>query len=319
MRKSHLRAVALASALIIGLTGCSPADPSSDETETPELEITDSTFAGPHGDVPIRIYHVAGTEPKNGVLWMHGGAFMFGDLDMPESHWVAQQLASADRVVVAADYRLAPIPEGLSPDVPASDGEFFPVASEELAALAESLITDDEIADADNWVIGGASAGGTLAASVALQLRDGGGPQPQGLLLAYPMTHAQSPEFRPELAEKVAALPEEVPNPRQSINDLALYYVGGDPAALANPYAFPGGHDVEGLPATFIVNSDSDKLRASGEAFGGELAAAGVDVQIVREPESLHGHLNGPDNVGAEESIERIKRWLNSVEAANRD
>ena len=244
---------------------------------------------------------------------------MFGDLEMPESHWVAQQLATADRVVVAADYRLAPVPEGLHPDAPATDGHFFPVAVEEVAALAESLIVDDEIADADNWVIGGASAGGTLASGVALKLRDEGRVEAQGLLLAYPMTHADSPPFSQELAEKVAALPDEGPNPEQGIYDLALYYAGGDPVAVQSPYAFPGGHDLRGLPTTFIVNSDSDKLRASGEAFGSELAAAGVDVQVVREQGSIHGHINGPDNVGADKSIARIKNWLDSVEAQDRD
>lgn len=324
MRKSHLRTLALAAVLMVSLVGCSVAEPdasepASEEGRSPELEIIDSTFAGPHGDVPIRIYRVAGTEPENGLLWLHGGAFMFGDLDMPESHWVAQQLAAADRVVVAADYRLAPVPEGLDPDAPATDGHFFPVAVEEVSALAEALISNDDIADADNWVIGGASAGGTLASGAAVKLRDEARVQPQGLVLAYPMTHADSPPFSQELAEKVAALPDEGPNPEQGIHDLALYYAGGDPVAVQSPYAFPGGHDLKGLPTTFIVNSDSDKLRASGEAFGSELAAAGVDVQVVREPDTIHGHINGPDNVGADKSIARIKDWLHSVENENRD
>lgn len=319
MRNLNLRALVVVAALAVGLVGCSAAKPDALESESagenaPELEIVDSTFAGPHGDVPIRIYRVAGSEPENGLLWLHGGAFMFGDLEMPESHWVAQQLAAADRVVVAADYRLAPVPEGLHPDAPATDGHFFPVAVEEVAALTESLISDGDIAGADNWVIGGASAGGTLASGVAVKLRDEATVQLQGLLLAYPMTHAASPPFSEELAEKVAALPDEVPNPEQSIYDLALYYAGGDPVAAQSPYAFPGGHNLRGLPTTFIVNSDSDKLRASGEAFGSELAAAGVDVQIVREPNTLHGHINGPDNVGADKTIARIKEWLHSVE-----
>lgn len=325
MRKSLVRVAVAAAAAAVVLSGCSAA------TETPattnsasasaELEIVDTTFDGPHGSVPIRIYQVPGSSPENGLLWLHGGAFMFGDLEMLESHWVAQQLATEDRVVIAVDYRLAPIPEGLGPDAPPRDGHFFPVASEEVAALTEAMMTTDDISDADSWVIGGASAGGNIAAGVTLRLRDSGAAEPAGLLMAYPFLHAELPEFRPELVDKLAALPE--PTSEQQANtgasDLALHYVGGDSAVLADPYAFPGGHNLENLPSTFIVNSDADFLRASGEAYASELAAAGVDVQVVRETGTVHGHLDGPDKAGSTASIHRMDHWLAGIESGTAD
>ncbi len=322
MRTAVARIGAIAAVLAIGLTGCSatPSEPepstsAAEESPVDDLEIIDSSFEGPHGTVPIRIYRVAGTDPQDGLLWFHGGAFMFGDLDMPESHWVAQQLASPDRVVIAADYRLAPVPEGLGPEAPARDGYHFPIASEELAALAESLMTDDEFAETNDWVVGGASAGGTLASSVAMQLRDKAGVQPQGVLLAYPLLHAELPPIRAELMEKLAALPDAPGDPSIGVRDLNLHYVGGDRDQLANPYAFAGGHDLEGFPTTFIVNSDADPLRASGEMFGSELAADGVDVRVVREQDTVHGHINGPENPGAEVTIKRMKDWLAEIES----
>lgn len=283
-------------------------------TPKDDLQITDATFDGPHGPVPIRIYRVPGTEPRSGLLWIHGGAFMFGDLDMPESHWVAQQLASSDRIVVTADYRLAPIPESLAAHVPPRPGFHFPVASEELTALFDALVSSGLAATTEQWAVGGASAGGNLAAGIAMRLRDEERATALGLLLVYPLLHAELPPFRPELAAKVAQLPEASRSDASSILDLNLHYVGGDTEALRSPYAFAGGHSPEGLPTTFILNSDSDGLRASGEAFASELAAAGVDVKVVNELGTYHGHINGPDNYGAERSIKRIRRWLQEVE-----
>lgn len=285
------------------------------EVTSPGLETVESSFDGPHGPVPIRIYRVAGSEPRTGLLWIHGGAFMFGDLDMPESHWVAQQLATDERVVITADYRLAPIPESLAEHVPPRPGFHFPVASEELTALFESLVGSDIVAATTRWIIGGASAGGNLSAGAAMRLRDQDGIRANGLLLLYPLLHAELPPFRPELAQKISQLPEASRVDASSVADLSLHYVG-DAGALVNSYAFPGGHNLEGLPSTFILNSDSDGLRSSGEAFGSELAAAGVDVKVVREPKTFHGHINGPDNVGAAQSIERIHRWLEEIENA---
>ena len=71
------------------------------------------------------------------------------------------------------------------------------------------------------------------------------------------------------------------------INDFLL---GG---ATAEHYAFPAlSSDLSGFPRTLIVNDEYDTLRASGEAFGEQLAAAGVDVRVVLVPGVLHGHLN---------------------------
>jgi acetyl esterase/lipase len=81
-------------------------------------------------------------------------------------------------------------------------------------------------------------------------------------------------------------------------------------AVFAAPYAFPGGHDLTNLPPAFVLNGDIDSLRASGEHFASELASAGNDVLVVREPGTTHGHLDNPKLDAAARSIERITTWL---------
>ena len=91
--------------------------------------------------------------------------------------------------------------------------------------------------------------------------------------------------------------------------DLSENFVG-DPRLFEDPYAFPANGDVSGQPPVFILNSETDTLRASGEAYGARLRDAGVPVRVEYEPGTLHGHLNDPSNPGATRSIERMASWL---------
>lgn len=145
--------------------------------------------------------------------------------------------------------------------------------------------------------------------SALLRLRDAGGPQARSGVLAYPSLHAVVPPMSTEFDMVVRDLPPILRFPPAIVRVIHLNYVG-DEAVLGNPYAFPGGHDSSGLPPIFILNSDRDPLRASGEAFASELGAAGVDTLVVREVGTQHGHLNDPAATGAVESIERMAAWL---------
>lgn len=281
---------------------------------TTDLTVTDRTIEGPHGEIPVRIYRgTASAKPAApGLVWVHGGAFMGGDLDMPEADWVARQLAERGIPVVSVFYRLAALVDFDNPDAaPPTEGVHFPVASDEIvAAFLWTLEHANELGiDPALLSLGGASAGANLSAGASLRLRDAGGVQPRTVLLAYPVVHARLPEPNPELAEKIAALPPAASFPPELTLAMNLNYVG-DEAQLANAYAFPGGHALQGLPPTFILNSDHDSLRSSGEAYASELAAAGVDVLVLREDGTRHGHLNDPQNPAATLSIERMSAWL---------
>ena len=274
-----------------------------------DFVVKDLTIDGPHGQIPVRTY-IPPTATQ-GLVWAHGGAFAFGDLDGNESNWVARELAARGIAVVTVDYRLAPI----TPDaaaligVPPREGVRYPVASEEMTAAfnaAPSLIPDIPL---KNWSIGGTSAGANLAAGAALRLRDQGTQQPRTLVLAYGLFHAVLPPLSAELAEKCAAPPEAGVFTSEMVQLININYTG-DESLFTAPYAFPGGHDLTNLPPAFLLNGDIDSLRASGEQFGSELAAAGNDVLLVREPGTTHGHLDNPELDAAARSIERIATWL---------
>ena len=274
-----------------------------------DVRIDNRIVDGPHGPLPVRVY-VPDAPIGSGLVWLHGGGFAFGDLDQPEADWVSRRLAGGGVRVVSVAYQLAPQRDFSRSDSPVSGGVHFPVASEEVSAAfewARASFTELGLPP-EAWSLGGASAGANLAASAALRARDKGRPQPRSLLLAYPALHAELPPASPELRAQLAALPEES-FPPEAVRRMNLNYVG-DPDLLASPYAFPGGQDLRGLPPTFILNSDVDGLRPSGESFASEIAAAGVDLLLIRENGTRHGHLNEPGTPGAARSIERLIAWL---------
>ena len=274
----------------------------------------DHLIPGPHGSIPVRIYPAQGARAgaAPGLVWLHGGGFAYGDLDMPEADWVAGELAAGGIGVVSVFYRLAPpLTFEQAGDTLSDDGAHFPVPSDDvLAAFDWTVGHAAELGlDPESISLGGASAGGALAAGVAVRLRDAGRHTPARVLLAYPTVHAALPEPSAELAAKLDELPEEFRFRPEAVARMNLNYVG-DPATLADPHAFPGGHDLAGLPPTLILNSDRDSLRSSGEAYASELRAAGVEVTCLRENGTIHGHLNTPEHPGAVASITTMAAWL---------
>jgi acetyl esterase len=276
--------------------------------------VENRSIDGPHGPLRLRIYFPPADRTASvGLVWVHGGAFAFGDIDMPEAHWVAQQLAESGITVVSVDYQLAPQFDPADLSASTAPGVRFPVASEEVSAAFEwAVAAADELGvPAAAWSLGGASAGGNLSAGAALRQRDRGGLQPQSLLLVYPVVHKELPPHRPELAAKVAALPAHARFEPAAVRFMNLNYVENE-ALLDDPFAFAGGSDLGSLPPTFILNSDADSLRSSAELFASELALHAVHVLLVREDGTRHGHLNEPADPGAHRSIRRMAAWLTS-------
>lgn len=269
------------------------------------LRIEDTTVNGPYGTVPVRLY-IPEVRSDVGLVWAHGGAFIGGDLDAAESHWVASRLADGGVTVIAVDYQLAPVPEELVDVLGHRVGVHYPVPSTELTAVFRWAASPEGPGQSLRWMLGGASAGAALAAGAALQLRDDSADRPAGLVLAYPLLHYVIPTASPDLAAALKQLP---PGERFLPADVAAMndnYLGPTPENQA-PYAFAGGKDLIGLPPTVIVASQLDGLRPSAEAFSDELGRDGVPVTIVVEPGTRHGHLSTPeDHPGAQRTIDRF-------------
>jgi acetyl esterase len=267
----------------------------------------DRTLDGPHGPLDVRIYEPdAAAGP--GLVWLHGGGFAGGDLDMPEADWVSRQFAERGITVVSVDYRRAPLPQawaemfGTEP----TGGVHYPVASDE-AAFAFTWATGSGLAPGP-WALGGASAGGNLAAGATLRLMTTGGAVPALAVLAYPTLHAVQPETDPALRRALEAAGLGDQFGPEAVRGMYENYLGG-PLDDADIFAIPGAAtaaELTGFPPTIMINSEVDELRVSGEAFAASLRDAGVEVDASTEAGTGHGHLNQPDAAEASASIDRF-------------
>ena len=265
-----------------------------------DVEVQDLVVDGPHGPIAGRTYHGAAGRGV-GLVWVHGGAFVAGDLDMYEAHWVSLELAARGIAVLSLDHQKA------------LDGVHHPVLSDEVLAGWLAAADDGLLGvPIENLHLGGASAGANLSAGVALRLRDGGGRPPSSLVLVYPVFHAVLPQAGRDAAEAANALPPELRFHPDFMRAVNLNYVG-DSAMLDDPVAFPANGHPAGLPPVYILNAEADDLRSSGEAFAGQLEAAGVAVRLEFEPQTVHGYLDDPELPAAIKSIDRIAGWLDGI------
>ncbi|MFI9464571.1 alpha/beta hydrolase fold domain-containing protein [Streptomyces xiamenensis] len=277
--------------LIDGLRWENPADPEAGRRfdaffrdpapwPEPEADTEEHTVPGPHGPVPIRVYRPRGRRPGPALLWLHGGGFRAGDLDMPEAHLVSAELAArAGALVVSVGYRLA------------VDGVRYPVPVDDVRAAWQWLTGPEAPTYAGPPALGGASAGAALALSAAIRQRDAGSaPPPAALLLAYPFAHFPVPVLDDDTAALMRELPSILRFDTASIEDMVRNYVGR--ITELPPAAMPGAAGLTGLPPTGIVLSELDDLRPSGDLLARQLTESGVPTRTYLATGMLHGHLN---------------------------
>ena len=264
------------------------------------MRISDSVVAGRHGTVPTRLY---GDGPAR-LLWLHGGAFAYGDLDMPEAHAVAVALAELGHGVLTVDYRRVPrFSWWREPRADVLPGTRYPVPLDDVLDVVAALT------DSSDVVIGGASAGACLAAAAALRARDEGRTRFAGLVLAYGTFHAALPEPGTDLRRRVRGRHGLLQLRPRTVRLMNNAYAGSL-TLMEAPYAFPGGKDLTDLPRSLLLDADRDTLRASGEAFRDELAAAGVDVVHRVLAGSRHGFLNRPSQPFFDDAVSVIADFL---------
>ncbi|MEV0355885.1 alpha/beta hydrolase fold domain-containing protein [Nocardia sp. NPDC050697] len=264
----------------------------------------DRTIPGRQGAIPVRDYLPA--EPRPGaapLIWLHGGGFVTGDLDTPESHRVALRLAAAGRLVRAVDYRLAPRPWGRrSSNTP--PGHHYPAGLDDVLDASRALA-----AEHGRIVLGGASAGACLAVTAAQRL-----PGTAGLLLCYGLYHAELPALPVSVRRRTRGLAGYRQFTPAAVYKMNVNYVGREELLAGG--AFPGGTDLTGLPPTLMLDADFDTLRASGETFAAELDAAGVPVAHAVVPHSWHGYLNRHRLNAFRFALTAMNGWLGKRDAA---
>lgn len=256
-------------------------------------QVSDHTVAGPAGPVPVRLYRPEAVETPPLLIFIHGGGWMFGDLD---SHDAACRHLVVDGgcAVAAIDYRLAP-------EHP------FPAALEDCQAAAEWLLDQaGELGfDAARVGIGGESAGANMTAVLARKLAHRQGVRPMLQLLVHPVT-----DFRLEAASITeVVLPGFTP---EVLQGLRAAYLGG--ADMLSPDVSPLlADDLSGLPTAIVVTVEVDPLRDEGEAYAHRLAVAEVETTLVRLKGLPHGFMFESTQIGiVRRAFDRIGRLLRS-------
>jgi acetyl esterase len=266
--------------------------------EPPELKsVKPLAIPAPQGSIPARVYTPTRLREANGLapclVFFHGGGWVIGDLDSHDV--VCRKLADeGELIVVSVHYRLAPEHK-------------FPAAVED-AIAATRWIADNSRqlnVDASRLTVGGDSAGGNLAAVVAISARDGNGPDIAGQLLIYPATDFALTHPSHGEPETSILLTHSV------IRWFRDHYLNGA-ADISDWRASPArAKTLIGLPPAYVLTAGADPLRDEGDEYAHRLKEAGVPVTYRNFPGQFHGFftmgkLLQQANVAAKE----IGAWL---------
>ncbi len=240
--------------------------------------VSDQSVPGPDGPIPIRVYHpVESPDPLPVVVFFHGGGWVLSNIDGHDS--LARRIAQRSScIVVSVDYRLAP-------EHP------FPAPHEDCWAVTR-WVAEHATAfggDAARLAVAGDSAGGNLAAGVALRARDAGLPLAFQLLI-YPCIDTDF--TRPSMIDN-----GEGYFLRRS--DMEWFWDQYVPVEhRENPYAVPmRATTVDNLAPAFIQVAEFDPLRDEGVAWGERLTGAGVPTTVTNYEGQIHGFASRWDQI----------------------
>ena len=243
--------------------------------------VEDRSIPGPANEIPLRIYAPPGERPAPVLVWFHGGGWVVGDLDTTDS--LCRVLCEwAGCVVISVNYRHAP------------EHPFPAAVDDAYAATCWVALNAAELGvDAGRIAVGGASAGGNLAAAAALKANVEGRPGIVFQYLVYPVTDGSLSQQSMKRNSSGYGLSQA---------GMSWYwdqYVP-DPARRSDPLASPlAATDLSGLPPAFVMTAEFDPLCDEGEAYAERLRQAGVSVQLKRYEGMIHGFLVNPGEFDA--------------------
>lgn len=241
------------------------------------IAIDDLTIAAGAGHkIRVRRYRPAGVDgPLPTQIWMHGGGFITGTVDeVVGDRTCAARTAATGVQTLAVEYRLAP-------------EHGYPAPVDDAIAVFDAAVADSQLsADVSRIGIGGNSAGGTIAASTALKIRD-----TRGTRLVHQLLEVPQVTFEPfgpssysfDLAEGPLS-PPPAGKPGSS-TEVAVAYLS---TGVVDQYTVPLDAELAGLPPTLVMTAEFDPLRDGAEEYVQRLRAAGVDADGIRGDGHLH-------------------------------
>lgn len=264
----------------------------------PVYEVAELKITGPGGELPLRLYRPSGERPLPALVYFFGGGWVLGTIDTADG--VCRRLANAcGALVVVVGYRLAP-------EHP------FPAAIDDCYTTVRWVAEHSgEIgADPARLAVGGDSAGGNLAAGVALRAR-ADGPALVGQLLVYPNTDQLADD------QSMRAADDRFLFNRHSVDWYRQHYLA-NPGDGAHPLASPlRAESLVGLPPALVITAEYDPLRDQGEAYARRLADEGVPVELSRYPGMAHGFFTMIGTLGASraaiaQAASRLRAWFDA-------
>jgi len=268
--------------------------------EPPDLQSAEElAIPAAHGTIPARLYTPKTLRESDGLapclVFFHGGGWVIGNLETHDV--VCRKLAyEGELKVISVDYRLAP-----EHKFPAAVDDSI-IATKWIAANASKLGID-----ALRLIVGGDSAGGNLAAVVALDARDGDGPAIAGQLLVYPATDFSRKHPSHSEPETSILLTHSV------IGWFSNHYLGD--ADINDWRASPArAKTLAGLPPAYVLTAGGDPLRDEGDEYAARLKEAGVEVTYRHFPGQFHGFFTmGKLLNQANVAVSEIAAWLKGL------
>jgi len=245
--------------------------------QEPVAMVRDIQAQGPAGNIPVRLYYAeAPGQPPPVIVYFHGGGWVTGSIQTHDR--VCRALANASQAVVASvEYRCAP-------------EHVFPAAIDDsiaatcwLAANASQYQLDPQ-----RFAVAGDSAGGNLAASVAISCRDDGGPDLVQQTLIYPVTNNdfQTRSYRRNATGYYLT--------RADMQWFWQQYLPDGGTSHRGYLAAPLTADLHRLPPAVVITAGYDPLCDEGEAYAAKLKEAGTATTLTRFDGMIHGFIRRP-------------------------
>lgn len=261
-----------------------------------DVTAKDLTVDGAAGPIPARLYTPAGAGATTpGLVYFHGGGFAIGDLESHDGHCRRLAAYSGYRVI-SVDYRLAP-------EHP------FPAGHDDALAATKWVFDHaTEIGmDASKIAVGGCSAGGNLAASVSIDLKDDPKRKIAFQLLLYPgIWPDEETQSRKDLDGPV-------------LSKAAIAWFDKCLAAAGHPQshraALGSKADVTRTPPALVVTAGYDPLKDEGRDYAARLNAAGVKAEHIEYKDMVHdfylmGDVSPAVDAAAKETAGKLKAAL---------